>query len=183
MLRHGRRRVAVTLQDGAQGFNIDHTANPNGIPEDHTAHLTLWRATFQFRVCHVVYRGSSLTRNSAGPYSVTMTRALWQPREERVGFTLWRARLRFRDCRVGLRYRGTFSISEQLISRNVGRFRGGLVFKAHSLFHHSTLGARVIKKQKKRRTPVVRKASLSGLPCGLQGNLAHKKQRPPRTLQ
>ena len=30
------------------------------------------------------------------------------------------------------------------------RFRGGLVFKAHRLLHHSTLGLRVIKKKKKK---------------------------------
>jgi len=29
------------------------------------------------------------------------------------------------------------------------RFRGGLVFKAHRLLYHSTLGLRVIKKKKK----------------------------------
>jgi len=33
--------------------------------------------------------------------------------------------------------------------RNVKRFRGGLVFKAHLLLHHSTLGLRVIKKKKR----------------------------------
>jgi len=33
--------------------------------------------------------------------------------------------------------------------RNVQRFRGGLVFKAHRLVYHSTLGLRVIKKKKK----------------------------------
>ena len=32
--------------------------------------------------------------------------------------------------------------------RNVKRFRGGLVFKAHRLVYHSTLGWRVIKKKK-----------------------------------
>jgi len=32
------------------------------------------------------------------------------------------------------------------------RFRGGLVFKAHRWLYHSTLGSRVIKKQKKRRS-------------------------------
>jgi len=32
--------------------------------------------------------------------------------------------------------------------RNVQRFRGRLVFKAHALLHHSTLGLRVIKKKK-----------------------------------
>ena len=33
---------------------------------------------------------------------------------------------------------------EQLLRINVKRFRGGLVFKAHRLLHHSTLGLRVI---------------------------------------
>ena len=40
------------------------------------------------------------------------------------------------------------STSEQLLSRNVKRFRGGLVFKAHRLLYHSSLGLRVIKKKK-----------------------------------
>ena len=33
--------------------------------------------------------------------------------------------------------------------RNSGRFRGGLVFKAHILLYHSTLGSRVMKEKKK----------------------------------
>ena len=37
-----------------------------------------------------------------------------------------------------------------LVGRNVKRFRGGLGFKAHRLFYHSTLGSRVIKKKKRR---------------------------------
>ena len=45
----------------------------------------------------------------------------------------------------------TSCISEQLISINVERSRGGLVFKAHELMYHSTLGSRVIKQ--KRRLP------------------------------
>ena len=36
------------------------------------------------------------------------------------------------------------------IDRNVKRFRGGLVFKAHRLSYHSTLGLRVSKKKKKK---------------------------------
>ena len=40
------------------------------------------------------------------------------------------------------------SISEQLLRRNVKRFRGGLVCKAHRLVYPSTLGWRVIKKKK-----------------------------------
>ena len=35
-----------------------------------------------------------------------------------------------------------------LVSRNVDRLRGGLAFKAHRLFYYSTLGSRVIKKEK-----------------------------------
>jgi hypothetical protein len=50
-------------------------------------------------------------------------------------------------------WRGTFgvqfSISEQLLSRNVERFRGGLVVKAHRSLYHSTLGSRVMKKKNK----------------------------------
>jgi len=43
-----------------------------------------------------------------------------------------------------------FSISEQLLYRNVQRFRGGLVFKAHRLVYHSTIGWRLIQKKKKK---------------------------------
>ena len=32
--------------------------------------------------------------------------------------------------------------------RNVKRFPGGLVFKAHRLLYHSTLGLRVIKRER-----------------------------------
>jgi len=54
-----------------------------------------------------------------------------------------------------------------LLHRNVQRFRGGLVFKAHRLVYHSTLGLRVIKKKKHRylACPVsrsIRKAALTG---------------------
>jgi len=37
----------------------------------------------------------------------------------------------------------------QPLRRNVKRFRGGLVLKAHRLLCHSTLGSRVIEKKKK----------------------------------
>jgi len=40
-------------------------------------------------------------------------------------------------------------VPEQLLHRNVQRFRGGLVFEAHRLWYHSTLGLRVIKKREK----------------------------------
>jgi len=49
-----------------------------------------------------------------------------------------------------LRLHGRFSIQEQLLRRNVKRFRGGLVFKAHRLVYHSTLGLSVIKKKIKK---------------------------------
>ena len=35
------------------------------------------------------------------------------------------------------------------LDRNVKRFAGGLVLKAHTLLYHSTLGFRVMKKRKK----------------------------------
>ena len=44
---------------------------------------------------------------------------------------------------------------EQLLHRNVKRFRGGLVFKAHRWLYHSTLGSRVIKKKPKARPTLV----------------------------
>ena len=43
-----------------------------------------------------------------------------------------------------------FSIKKEQILKNAQRFRGGLVFKAHRLSHHSTLGLRVINKEKKK---------------------------------
>jgi len=45
---------------------------------------------------------------------------------------------------------------------NMNRFRGGLVFTAHRLVYHSTLGLRVIKKKKKSTPPgdvLVRRAA------------------------
>jgi len=45
--------------------------------------------------------------------------------------------------------------SRQLLCRNVKRFRGGLVFKAHRLVYHPTLGWRVIKKMKKKKETTV----------------------------
>ena len=47
------------------------------------------------------------------------------------------------------------------VRRNVERFRGGLVLKAHRLLYHSTLCLRVIKKEKKQTmaTPESRKGS------------------------
>ena len=45
-----------------------------------------------------------------------------------------------------------WGLYEQLLQRYVKWFRGGLVFKAHRLLYHSTLGARVTKKKKKFET-------------------------------
>ena len=47
------------------------------------------------------------------------------------------------------------------------RFRGGLVFKAHKLVYHSTLGSRVIKKKKKVLGNAPRAGSVS---IWVQGN-------------
>jgi len=40
-------------------------------------------------------------------------------------------------------------VTSHEVKGNMQRFRGGLVFKAHRLVYHSTLGVRVIKKKKK----------------------------------
>ena len=45
-------------------------------------------------------------------------------------------------------------VEEPLLRRNGKRFRGGLVFKAHRLLSHSTLGLGEIKKKKVADLPV-----------------------------
>ena len=56
----------------------------------------------------------------------------------------------------------------QLLYINVQRFRGGLVFKAHRLWYHSTPGLKLIKKKKstgtKREKGLVPQAYASGAP-------------------
>ena len=59
-----------------------------------------------------------------------------------------------------------FSIQEQVLSINVERFRGGLVFKAHRLLYHSTPGSRV--KKKKRKAP-------GTWPCTCKASVALQK--------
>jgi len=65
---------------------------------------------------------------------------------------------------------------------------GGLVFKAHRLVYHSTLGLRVIKKKKKEpaKTSIFQKQPKQlhtiihqDSEVHLQGYLAHKKPTPP----
>ena len=53
------------------------------------------------------------------------------------------------SCQSRLYRSVQFPIEEQLLRRNVKRFRGGLVFKADRLLHHSTLGLGVIKKRRR----------------------------------
>jgi len=50
--------------------------------------------------------------------------------------------------KTGMRCDG-LAVVAQLLHRNVQRFRGGLVFKAHGRLNRSTLGLREIKKKKK----------------------------------
>ena len=45
-------------------------------------------------------------------------------------------------------YLRLFSLEERILRKIVKRFRGGLVFQAHRLLYHSTLGSRAIKKKK-----------------------------------
>jgi len=52
-----------------------------------------------------------------------------------------------RECTVLLSRTMTAELSiEKLLHRSMQRFRGGLVFKAHRLLYHSTLGLRIIQK-------------------------------------
>ena len=51
------------------------------------------------------------------------------------------------------------------------RFRGGIVFKAHRLLYHSTLGLRVIKKKKKIK-PVLRRVPQARSPSQLSRGTA-----------
>ena len=48
-----------------------------------------------------------------------------------------------------LRFTESCSLEQVQLSRNVKRFRGGPVFKAHRLSYHSILGSRVINKEDK----------------------------------
>ena len=52
----------------------------------------------------------------------------------------------------GTNFARIYFANRNLLHRNVQRFRGGLVFKAHRLLYHSTLSLRVIKKKKKTAT-------------------------------
>ena len=65
------------------------------------------------------------------------------------------------------------SHGQPLLHRNVQRFRGGLVFKAHRLVYHSTLGLRVITK-KKRRTSWSSPSARASTPCR-----SRARYRPP----
>ena len=59
---------------------------------------------------------------------------------------------------------GAAQFAKVLLRRNVKRFRGGLVFKAHRLLYHSTLGWRVIKK--KREEPPIPQLGPDMADCG-----------------
>ena len=60
-------------------------------------------------------------------------------------------------------------------------FRGGLVFKAHRLLYHSTLGLRVIKKKKKPLFKIFHGNWPLCVRNSVQGYLAQKKTPAPRT--
>ena len=62
--------------------------------------------------------------------------------------------------------RGEFSIQEQLLRRNVNRFRGRLALKADRLVYHSTLGSRVINKKKRGGLTVLVKLALELITVG-----------------
>ena len=94
-----------------------------------------------------VYRSTSLIRNSTplGPYSRTMHRALWW--SWGVGRFYWGGTLVWRTLHPNAPTGGSgFAVGclRTTTCRIVKRFQGRLVFKAHRLVHHSTLGSRVV---------------------------------------
>jgi len=59
-----------------------------------------------------------------------------------------------------------------------GRFRGGLVFKAHKLLYHSTLGLRVINKKKRRDGGVVTgRVEVTDGEGARQGNMVQRRRQ------
>ena len=78
-------------------------------------------------------------------------------------------------------------MQEQQLYRNVQRFRGRLVFKAHKLLYHSTLGLRVMKKKIKTLHLTLYTLHPTGQRAGdrvrVDREEPHEKQRFPVTLQ
>ena len=79
-------------------------------------------------------------------------------------------------------------IEEQLLRRNVKRFRGGLVFKAHRLVYHSTLVLKVRKKKMKIQGsgesfqgPEVRRQNSGGRGQGDRPSICTGAHRNPAT--
>ena len=66
-------------------------------------------------------------------------------------------------------------------TRDVKRFRGGLVFKAQRLWYHSTLGLTVIKKKKKKKGTPGGKSVLGVCRPGnpYRGTSLIRNRRPP----
>ena len=60
-------------------------------------------------------------------------------------------------------------MKKHLHYRNVQRFRGELVFKAHRLLYHSTLGLRVTKKKEKTRFSFAKHPGVQGSGFRVQG--------------
>jgi len=65
-------------------------------------------------------------------------------------------------------------------SRNVKRFRGGLVFEAHRLLYHSTLGSRVIKKKKKKDEAPNLTSHIGGAPARVFVRVEHPVPLKPK---
>ena len=79
-----------------------------------------------------------------------------------------------RDTLAATTTKLTIEVSEQLLYRNVQRFRGGLVFKVHRL---------LVAANKMNLTNETREKNCQVLLSSVQGHFAHKKQRLPETLQ
>jgi len=76
-----------------------------------------------------------------------------------------------------------------ILRRNVKQLRGGLVLEAHRLLYHNPRLESNEEEEEETLSGSVNRLTSSQPPCrgllfrAIQGYLAHKKQRPPMTLQ
>jgi len=105
-----------------------------GAAPDHLHHAPRIATLYTYRTCPVQTFGRARTNPGRDRVITVLVRC-----EACVAPIPWR-------LRSWLELPSTISTWwAQLLYRNVQRFRGGLVFKAHRLLYHSTLGLRVTK--------------------------------------
>ena len=145
--------------------------------------LTITRVRLTIKV--TMQRASPLPSTpgspEAGPYSTTTSQKSIQLLYI-SGKQLNTSQVRSREQERGLSSKGRagirdplqFSIQERILYRNVQRFSGGPVCKAHALVYHSTLGVIVIKKKKENARASPRRSTTVRMPHGVDRASASK---------